>query len=162
MKNIFKKLKIHRLCLKYGIKNYTINDDLSVDVNNNVVFVNRSFSKIPIKFNEVMGCFYCIDTNLNTFTNMPKKIEGLSFTYGVSFLSFNILINDNPIDILWKLFLNPKYIEYFNELGIVQDNGRVVILERLNYFLTDIGETEINKNDAIFNSIKEYYKIYEN
>jgi hypothetical protein len=35
-KSVDNNSEIHKICKKYGIKNYTINDDLSIDVDGHV------------------------------------------------------------------------------------------------------------------------------
>ena len=45
--------KIKDICKLYGIVNYTINDDLSVDVDWNVNLSSHSLKRIPLNFNKV-------------------------------------------------------------------------------------------------------------
>jgi hypothetical protein len=52
------EFKIHKICKEYKIKNYTINDDLSIDVDGDVDLSNKSLIKIPIKFRKVSGNFH--------------------------------------------------------------------------------------------------------
>ena len=58
--------KIVLLCQKYNIKNYTINDDNSINVNENVDLNKESLDIIPIKFNKIKGSFTCSNNNLTT------------------------------------------------------------------------------------------------
>ena len=91
--------------------------------------------------------------NLTSFKGAPEKVKIFvatncnikSFEYCPDFK--HIFLDDNPLDEIWQLFQNADYIEYFNELDIIQENGNVIILDRLNYFLTDIGKQEIDEND---------------
>ena len=62
----FKKLVIRIKCFKYGIINYTINKDFSIDVNENVNLSNRGLKKLPLKFNKVNGYFDCSRNNLTS------------------------------------------------------------------------------------------------
>ena len=82
---------------------------------------------------------FCVDNKIKTF-------EKLNTDKAVFF--------DNPINELWNLFRNKSHIDYFNELDIIQENGNVVILDRLNYFLQDIDKKEVEKED-----IKSYKVI---
>ena len=41
--------EIDNFCLEYGIKNYKINEDGSVDVNGDVSISDKRLDKIPIK-----------------------------------------------------------------------------------------------------------------
>jgi hypothetical protein len=72
---------INAVCKKYKIRNYTINDDYSIDVSGNVDLGNKSLTKIPLKFNKVSGDFYCTDNNLNTLEGSPESV-GWSFYCG--------------------------------------------------------------------------------
>ena len=66
-------------CESNQIKNYTINDDNSIDVDGNVSFFIRYTSKIPIKFNKVTGYFvinYGRDVYLESLENSPREVGG--------------------------------------------------------------------------------------
>ena len=72
---------IKNFCEKYNIRNYTINDDLSIDVYGNVdiqyVTTRRSINildEIPIKFNKVSGYFNCSNNRLTSLENCPKYV----------------------------------------------------------------------------------------
>lgn len=72
---------IKNFCKKYYITNYTINDDLSIDVDGNVDIgytptkksINR-LDEIPIKFNKVSGYFNCSNNRLTSLENCPKYV----------------------------------------------------------------------------------------
>jgi hypothetical protein len=51
--------EIHDICKKYYIENYTINDDGSIDVDDNVSFANRKSNKFTSNTNRF----------INTITN---------------------------------------------------------------------------------------------
>lgn len=57
---------IDRICKEYGIYNYTINADESIDVLGGVQLIERRLKELPIKFNYVSGYFYCSQNNLTT------------------------------------------------------------------------------------------------
>ena len=236
------KNEIDEICKKYKITHYTINQDKSVDVYQNVDLIHKDLKKIPFNFNKIegnfhcsinsldslkgcpnyvsgsfscsdnnltslKGCpnyvgenFYCDDNTLNSLkyspeyvgnnyscsknyiTSLkytPKHIEGNFFCAGNKlktlknspdtikgdFVFMNnkiksfyylpnarqVLLLNNPIEELWLLFSDKIHIDYFNELDIIVKNETTVILDRLNYFLTDIGKQEISKD-----SIKNY------
>ena len=56
---------IHKICEKYGIKNYTINTDGSIDVDGNVHLWCRGLTELPLKFNHVSGYFNCYVNKLH-------------------------------------------------------------------------------------------------
>lgn len=68
---------VDEICNKYDIKNYTINEDESIDVNGNVNMCNdRYLAQIPIQFRNINGNFYCHNNNLLSLANCPKKVRG--------------------------------------------------------------------------------------
>lgn len=67
---------IHEFCNHYYIFNYTINDDLSVDVDGNVDLSGKYLQQIPIKFNKVKGSFNCSACGLTSLINCPTEIHG--------------------------------------------------------------------------------------
>ena len=72
---------IDSICKKYGIKNYTINSDGSVDVDGDVDFYRKGFTKLPLKFGRVSGSFDCTSNQLTTLEGAPREVgEGVSFS----------------------------------------------------------------------------------
>ena len=69
-------MSIEEICEKYGIKNYTINDDGSVDVDGLVDLSNEVLTEIPLNFNKVTGDFYCNEHVLTTLKGSPKWVGG--------------------------------------------------------------------------------------
>lgn len=77
-----------KFCKEYDIENYTINDDCSIDVNDNVMLASNYLSKLPIKFRNVYGSFNISFNSLESFDNFPDYIEG------------DFVFNDNHIEVL--------------------------------------------------------------
>jgi hypothetical protein len=74
---IFENLKdIHDICKEYRIDNYTINDDLSIDVNGDVMLHSRRLTKLPLKFRNVDGSFYCYGNQLTSLEGAPQSVGG--------------------------------------------------------------------------------------
>jgi len=67
---IFKEIEI------YNIKDYTFNDDLSIDVNGNVDLSYRGLTKIPIVFRNVSGYFLCSGNKLTSLEGCPETVGG--------------------------------------------------------------------------------------
>jgi len=67
---------INGVCSKYKIENYTINEDYTIDAHGNVNFRGESLTKIPLKFNNVVGHFYCYSNKLTTLEGSPKEVGG--------------------------------------------------------------------------------------
>jgi hypothetical protein len=71
----FEEEDIHTMCEKYGIENYTINEDGSIDVDGNVNFLSSSrLKKLPLKFNNVTGYFSCSYNKLTSLEDCPKSV----------------------------------------------------------------------------------------
>ena len=61
---------------KYRITNYTINEDLSVDVDDSVYFYEINLKEPPFKFNIVKDDFYCGNNQLTSTEFFPKEVSG--------------------------------------------------------------------------------------
>ena len=190
----FNKVDIHEICKEYGIKNYTINKDGSIDVNGNVNLYHKKLYELLLKFNKVNGYFSCLDNMLSTLDGCPKivgtyyicsfnsltSLEGCPKTINGDFTCESNLLtslkgcpesiggnfycndnklttfeyfpkhlgdvfhcSDNPIWHIWKLFRDATKIELFNDMDIIQDD--VIIFDRLNFFLEEIGRSTVSK-----------------
>ena len=68
--------EVSKICKKYGITNWSINQDGLVDVNGNVRLGSKKLKKLPLKFGMVTGHFYCSDNNLITLEGAPRSVGG--------------------------------------------------------------------------------------
>ena len=75
------KEEVEAICKKYKIENYTINDDLSIDVNGDVDLHYRYLDFLPVKFAMVSGDFGCSGNRLTSLKGAPREIGG-SFDCG--------------------------------------------------------------------------------
>lgn len=80
--------EIHKLCKYYKIKNYTINKDLSIDVEGKVILKEKKLEYLPLNFNFINGDFIINDNNLKSLKGSPNKING----------TFRISNNNTEID----------------------------------------------------------------
>jgi len=147
----FNKKEIREICKQYYIKNYTINLDGSIDVNQSVNLNSENLTKIPLKFNkingnfyssknyltslegcpkEVNGDFYCGYNKLTSFKYAPKIIRGnfdcddnniKSFEYFPSHVSETFWCYNNPIYYVWWLFWDTSKIELLNDFDIFRE-----------------------------------------
>ena len=69
-------MSIEEICEKYGIKNYTINDDGSIDVNQKVSLSYYGLTELPLKFGVVTWNFFCSQNNLTTLKGCPREVGG--------------------------------------------------------------------------------------
>ena len=81
----YESVSIDSICNRYGIRNYTVNDDNSIDVNGNVRIEFLLDSKLPIKFRNVIGNFDCLSNGLKTLEGSPKNVEG-NFNCSMNYL----------------------------------------------------------------------------
>jgi hypothetical protein len=153
--NLFKESvdeesKIHQICKRYNIENYTINTDGSIDVDGDVDLSNKSLIKIPIKFRKVSGNFHCYHNKLTSLIGCPEyvgdnflchdnkltSLEGISKYTNYLNCDYNEIwsfkgIPDsfrgylscywNPISKIYKLFNSSGDIEFFNECDIIRE-----------------------------------------
>ena len=74
---IFEKFQpIYEICTEFGITNYTINTDGSIDVDGDVDISVKGLREIPIKFNKITGGFYCDNNKLTSLEGGPKSVGG--------------------------------------------------------------------------------------
>lgn len=73
----FKKKEIKSWLDSLDIKNYVINDDLTIDINGDINLRRKLHTKkIPYKFRNVSGEFNCEHNNLKLLTNCPDFVGG--------------------------------------------------------------------------------------
>ena len=68
------KSLIDSICKKYGITNYTVNPDGTVDVKGSVNLSHKNLTRLPLQFGKVSGDFYCNDNQLTTLEGCPTEV----------------------------------------------------------------------------------------
>ena len=68
--------EVIEVCNRYRINNYTINDDLSIDVEGHVNLAYKNLEYLPLRFNYVSGDFSCYDNKLKTLEGCPQTVSG--------------------------------------------------------------------------------------
>jgi hypothetical protein len=71
------EIEVEKICKKYKIENWTLNPDGTVDVNGNVDLACERLSKLPLKFGQVTGSFYCSHNQLTSLEGCPTEIGGI-------------------------------------------------------------------------------------
>jgi hypothetical protein len=74
------------LCKKYKIRNYTINEDGSIDVDDDVDLDGFNLTEIPIQFGKVTGSFNCSNNKLTSLEGCPTEV-------GDNFMCYNNKLN---------------------------------------------------------------------
>jgi len=69
-------IKVFEDIEKYKIKNYTFNDDGSIDVDDDVKLSFKHLSKLPVKFRNVSGFFDCKFNDLISLEGCPETVGG--------------------------------------------------------------------------------------
>jgi hypothetical protein len=67
------RTSINSICKEYGIDNYTINEDGSIDVDGNVILYDKRLTKLPLKFS-VSGYFACDHNQLTSLLGSPISV----------------------------------------------------------------------------------------
>jgi len=102
----FDQSTIDDICEEYGIKNYTLNADGSIDVNGNVWLFCKDLTELPLKFNKVTGYFNC---SANKLTNL----EGAPNYVGTGFFCFNNNLTSligGPKEVVGKFYIKGNYL----------------------------------------------------
>jgi hypothetical protein len=93
---------IDEICKKYNIKNYNINTDGSIDVDEDVWLYDKGLTKLPLKFNKVNNWFYCNKNQLTTLEGSPVEVNGSFYCHNNNLTSFefspNIIRSDFVCD----------------------------------------------------------------
>ena len=71
---------IDSICKEYGIENYILKDGL-VHVDGDVCLSGRRLTKLPLKFGEVSGYFYCSINKLTSLEGAPTRVGGDFYCY---------------------------------------------------------------------------------
>lgn len=125
------KDEILNFLLVNNIRNFKINDDLTVDFSSNTDFSNIYFKELPFKINSVKGSFVCSKNNLTTLYNFPDYIESY------------LCVSNNDIT-------NLKYFPKFVGKSIKLQNNKLTSLENI--------PEEINGNfDCSHNNLKNLH-----
>jgi hypothetical protein len=69
------EIEVEKICKKYGIRNWTLNPDGTVDVDGSVDLSVQKLSKLPLKFGRVTGYFVCHNNQLTSLVGCPKEIR---------------------------------------------------------------------------------------
>jgi len=74
--NIGKKTLIEKWLKEMNIKEYNLNNDLTINVYTNVYFFGKNLVKFPdyIQFNRITGLFNCRDNNLSSLKGCPLYV----------------------------------------------------------------------------------------
>ena len=66
--------EIEEICTRFEIRNYTINQDLTIDVSGDVYLSECSLIEIPLQFRTVMGNFDICENLLTSLIGCPSTV----------------------------------------------------------------------------------------
>ncbi len=99
-------LELDKELVKYKITNYVINEDGSIDVNDNVNLDEKKLNKIPFKFNKANESFYVYTNQLTSLKNCPNYVKNtfscsenklISLEFGPEFVGGSYFCNSNRL-----------------------------------------------------------------
>ena len=147
--------QIIQLCKKYKIQNYSINPDLSIDVEGNVYLDHLKLTSLPLRFSRVGGDFYCHVNHLTTLEGGPREIGGDFYCYnnplttldgGPREVGGKFFCYDNPVsEILDKFPGHKKVLKFWDDFNIVR-NGNEISAYRFKEMYFDITGEEFKGN----------------
>jgi hypothetical protein len=147
------KDEISKWCDKQRIENYTINDDLTIDVDDSVILYLVLMEELPVQFKEVSGDFILGQNGLKTLKGAPLKVGGDFICSGNFIKDLDFL----PIDIDERIILLNNGLESFTS-PLEHANNIIWISEPIpGLTYLDIDENEFYKYD-----IDEYLKWNQN
>ena len=79
---------IDEICRRYKIRNYTINPDGSIDVNDKIYVYYKGLIKLPLKFNKINGNFSCSRNYLTSLEGSPIEVNGNFLCHNNELTSF--------------------------------------------------------------------------
>ena len=101
------KEEISNWCKDHLIENFTINDDLTVDVDDNVILYLYPIENLPFQFGHVKGDFILGENNLKTLKGVPYRVDGdficggndiRDLDYFPKYVNSRIMLLNNPIN----------------------------------------------------------------
>jgi len=133
--------------------------------------VTGSFDCIRNKLTSLVGCpnrvgryFYCSINELTSLEGCPQSV-GVDFycSYnnireftGIKYIGGELYCDFNPISNIWKIISPSRewdedQMDLFEDLSVIQDDEEAVAIERLNFFLEEIGLEPVEKVDGYIN-----------
>jgi len=152
---------IHNICKYFNIKNYTINEDDSIDVNGKVHIVDKRLEKFPLTFNRVSGDFAIRSNRLTSLKGSPNFVGG-DFTCSSNLL---MSLEGGTIKVLGSFFchnnklLTLKGIPNYIGNALECSNNNLYSLDYMPNYLTKLFSI---RNNPFFNIFLSYIKGVEN
>jgi hypothetical protein len=127
---------ISLICEKYGITNYTINPDGSIDVNGDVFLDNKRLTELPLTFNKITGYFSCSDNKLTSLKGSPRWIGGYfdcrynrltSLEFSPDYVGDDLFCsNNNLTDNYCETEIGGSFYTSLKQDGLIKSNNRTI------------------------------------
>ena len=106
-------------------------------------FSNNSLTSLEGCPRSVGYRFWCSNNNIREFT-------------GIKYIGSKLYCGSNPISKIWDIISptrewNEDQMDLFEDLSVIQDDGEAVAIDRLNFFLDEIGRPTVKKVDGYIN-----------
>ena len=137
---------ISLICKQYGINNYTINPDGSIDVDGSVNLYNKGLTELPLTFNKVTGYFDCGSNNLTSLKGCPRWVGG------------NFYCNRNQ---LTSLEFSPYYVGGYFNCSSNQLTDNYCDIEIGGSFFTSLKQDGLIFDYSRATNYKEFQKLYK-
>lgn len=149
--------EVNRWLIDYGIVDYTINSDLTVDVDDSVILDNRNLKFLPVQFGKINGYFFIDDNGLKSLKGCPIEIKGefscsKNDIYNLDEFPKNIestiFFDKNPISKFFQ-FINWKNVDDNYDNGFsISDN--MMCDNRFKKFIEYLIEYNVIINKTIY------------
>lgn len=162
------KDRIDSICEKYNIKGYSINSDGSIDVDGSVLITEKGLITIPLRFNNVIGSFYCNNNSLTSLLGSPKYVGGtfdcgtnrlMSLKFAPDRIQRDFLCENNPLSDLvgGPSYVNGDYFAYSTHIKTLVGcaaiiNGNLQVGQNLLLTNTMSGDTDIELKGRLLTS----------
>jgi hypothetical protein len=123
---------ISLICKQYGIENYTINPDGSIDVVGDVDLYDKNLTELPLTFNKVSGSFNCSGNKLTSLKGGPRWVGGYfycshnqltSLEFSPDYVGDNFWCDDNDlIDNYCGTEIGGDFYTSLKQDGLTKDN----------------------------------------
>ena len=163
VEEICKQYGIQNWSLEGGLVNVQGNVDLTheglTELPLKFGVVTDHFNCNGNKLTSLVGCpirvgrsFDCDRNNLTSLEGCPKYVGGnfwcewnniREFT-GIKYIEGELWCGGNPIWNIWEIISpdgkwDEEYMDLFEDISVIQDDGEAVAIDRLNFFLEEIG-----------------------
>lgn len=136
------KIQIKQWLTNKNITNFEINDDLTVDVDDDVILYMQNIEEFPFQFNEITGELLLGQNGLTTLKGLPYKLGGMLTIGGENIKSLQYLSQHIQGSI--RLF-NNLFLEDYNS-DLKKCNNIIQSTKRIN----GIGYIDIDQEYGIY------------